>query len=148
MVEEMPQRIARLTPLDDVLARIDALVKPIAARTADLSSALGFTLAADILIGRRAPIAVDFALVLHRAREVGCALELDAQPLRLDLDDLHCREAKEAGVLISINSDAHSAAELRNLRYGVEQARRGWLARQDVLNTRPLAQLQAFLKRR
>lgn len=100
------------------------------------------------LIGRRAPIAVDFALVLHRAREVGCALELDAQPLRLDLDDLHCREAKEAGVLISINSDAHSTAELRNLRYGVEQARRGWLERQDVLNTRPLAQLQAFLKRR
>ncbi|MBI3146738.1 MAG: DNA polymerase/3'-5' exonuclease PolX [Pseudogulbenkiania sp.] len=100
------------------------------------------------LIGQRPPVDFDFDMVLRHARETGCALELDAQPLRLDLDDLHCREAKEAGVLISIDSDAHNSADLCNLRYGVDQARRGWLERQDVLNTRSLAELKTFLKRR
>lgn len=100
------------------------------------------------MIGQRPPFDFDFDKVLRHARETGCTLELDAQPLRLDLDDLHCREAKEAGVLISVDSDAHSAADLRNLDYGVDQARRGWLERQDVLNTRSLAELKSFLERR
>jgi DNA polymerase (family 10) len=100
------------------------------------------------LIGRRPPFDFDFDRVLRHARETGCALELNAQPLRLDLDDLHCRQAKEAGVLISVDSDAHRSADLHNLGYGVEQARRGWLERQDVLNTRSLPELRAFLERR
>ncbi|WP_024302517.1 DNA polymerase/3'-5' exonuclease PolX [Pseudogulbenkiania sp. MAI-1] len=100
------------------------------------------------LIGQRPPLEFDFAKVLRHARECGCALELDAQPLRLDLDDLHCREAREAGVLICVDSDAYSATELHYLDYGVDQARRGWLERRDVLNTRSLAELKAFLRHR
>ncbi|MOA09615.1 DNA polymerase/3'-5' exonuclease PolX [compost metagenome] len=74
-------------------------------------------------------------------------MELNAQPQRLDLDDLHCREAREAGVPIAISSDAHSALDFAGLRLGIGQARRGWLEAKDVLNTRPLAELRRWLKR-
>lgn len=100
------------------------------------------------LLGRRTPFDYDFRQLLRHARQVGCALELDAQPLRLDLDDLHCRAAKEAGVLVSIDSDAHSTADLQDLDDGVAQARRGWLEPVDVLNTRPLSELRRFLAQR
>lgn len=99
------------------------------------------------LIPAREPYDVDMAKIIARARERGCFLELNAHPERLDLIDSHCRMAKEAGVLVSINSDAHSTTEFANLRFGVMQARRGWLEAADVLNTRPLAQLRKLLKR-
>jgi DNA polymerase (family X) len=72
-------------------------------------------------------------------------LELNAQPERLDLDDIMCQMAREEGVLVSINSDAHSTFDFANLRYGVGQARRGWLERDNVLNTRSLKALRALL---
>ena len=99
------------------------------------------------LIGEREPLDVDMLKILRKAKARGIALELDAHPDRLDLDDAHCRMAKEEGVRVAIDSDAHSTAELANLRYGVAQARRGWLERRDVLNARPLAELRTLLKR-
>ena len=99
------------------------------------------------LIPAREPYDVDMARIIARAHDRGCFLELNAHPERLDLIDSHCRMAKEAGVLVSINSDAHSVTDFANLRFGAMQARRGWLEAADVLNTRPLAQLRKLLKR-
>jgi DNA polymerase (family 10) len=97
------------------------------------------------LIERRAPYDVDMTRIIRHARERGCYLELNANPERLDLLDTHCQLAREEGVLVSINSDAHSAQDFDNLRYGVGQARRGWLEKQDVLNTRKLPALRKLL---
>ena len=99
------------------------------------------------LIDERAPYDVDMARVIRHARERGCFLEVNAHPVRLDLTDADCQMAKGEGVMLSINSDAHSVFDLGNLRYGVGQARRGWLEKEDVLNTRPLHSLRPLLKR-
>jgi DNA polymerase (family 10) len=72
---------------------------------------------------------------------------VNAHPIRLDLNDTDCQTAKEEGVIVSINSDAHSVLDFENLRYGVGQARRGWLERKDVLNARPLCELRPLLQR-
>jgi DNA polymerase (family 10) len=99
------------------------------------------------LLEQREPYDVDMLRIIRHARDRGCFLELNAHPERLDLLDTQCQIAREEGVLVSINSDAHSTFEFANLRYGVGQARRGWLERADVLNTRPLAQLRKLLLR-
>ena len=99
------------------------------------------------LIDKREPYDVDMLRIIRHARQRGCFLELNAHPERLDLLDIHCQMAKEEGVLVSINSDAHSTFDFANLRYGVGQARRGWLEKDDVLNTRPLAALRPLLRR-
>ncbi len=99
------------------------------------------------LIERREPYDVDMLRIIRHARQRGCFLELNAQPDRLDLLDSHCQSAKEEGVLVSIDSDAHTTFDFHNLRYGVGQARRGWLEKADVLNTRTLATLRKLLKR-
>jgi DNA polymerase (family 10) len=99
------------------------------------------------LIEARDPYDVDMPRIIRKARAAGCHLELNAHPERLDLLDSHCRMAKEEGVLVSVNSDAHSVREFDNLIFGVGQARRGWLEQKDVLNTRPLAQVKRLLKR-
>jgi DNA polymerase (family 10) len=98
------------------------------------------------LIGQREPYDVDMPRIIHKARERGCYLELNAHPERLDLLDTQCKMAKEAGVLVAIDSDAHSVLDFDNLRFGVGQARRGWLEKQDVLNTRSLKDLKSLLK--
>lgn len=97
------------------------------------------------LIEERPPYDVDMPRLIRAARERGCFLELNAHPDRLDLSDIHCRMAKEAGVLISIATDAHRTGELDDLAFGVDQARRGWLEKGDVLNTRALAALKKLL---
>lgn len=99
------------------------------------------------LIDERAPYDVDMARIIRHARERGCFLEVNAHPVRLDLTDTDCQMAKEEGAMFSINSDAHSILDFENLRYGVGQARRGWLEKNDVLNARPLHSLQPLLKR-
>ncbi len=99
------------------------------------------------LLLERAPYDVDMPRIIRHARERGCFLELNAHPMRLDLLDSYCMLAREEGVLISINSDAHSTMDFDNLAYGVGQARRGWLEKKDVLNTRPLEVLRGLLKR-
>lgn len=98
------------------------------------------------LLEQREPYDVDMSRIIAAARQRGCYLELNAHPERLDLLDTHCRMAREAGVLVSINSDAHSTSDFDNLIYGVGQARRGWLEKPDVLNTRSLTQLRKLLK--
>jgi DNA polymerase (family X) len=100
------------------------------------------------LIDRRAPYEVDMEKVMQAARERGVILEVDSQPDRLDLIDIHCKLAKDLGVKLSISTDAHSTADLKFMRYGIGQARRGWLEPDDVVNTRPLADLKEFLKRK
>ena len=98
------------------------------------------------LIGTRPPIGYDFERVAQGAQERGCCLEVDAQPERLDLDDVHCRTAKDLGTKLVISSDAHSAQALSLIRFGVDQARRGWIGPGDVLNTLPLDRLLATLR--
>jgi DNA polymerase (family 10) len=99
------------------------------------------------LINEREPYQVDLTRVIRKARERGCFLELNSSPRRLDLYDVYCQAARAEGVLVSINSDAHSINDFNNLAFGVGQARRGWLEKDDVLNTRPLAQLRKLLKK-
>jgi DNA polymerase (family 10) len=99
------------------------------------------------LLQEREPYDVDMPRIIRQAHQRGCFLEINAQPERLDLTDTYCQMAKEEGVLLCINSDAHSTRDFDNLVHGIGQARRGWLEKKDVLNTRPLSQLRTLLKR-
>jgi DNA polymerase (family 10) len=97
------------------------------------------------MIFERDPYDVDMPRIISHAKQRGCFLELNAQPDRLDLTDTYCMAAKQAGVLVSVNSDAHSSVGFDDLRFGIGQARRGWLEKTDVLNTRSLDELKALL---
>jgi DNA polymerase (family 10) len=99
------------------------------------------------LIGKRKGYDVDLAAVFQAAAEYGCLLELNFQPDRLDLDDTALMAAKQHGVGIVINTDAHSVEELGHMQFGVYQARRAGLEARDVANTRTLAQFRKLLKR-
>lgn len=99
------------------------------------------------LIGERAGYELDLERVMRAAAERGCALELNAQPKRLDLNDGDCRLAKALGVRIAISTDAHSRSNLDYMRLGIDQARRGWLTADDVINTRGLDDLLTLLRR-
>jgi DNA polymerase (family X) len=94
------------------------------------------------LLGHREPSKFDLGDILRVAREEGCALEINSQPDRLDLTDTACLAVKEAGVKVVISSDAHSTRDFELLDYGINQARRGWIEKEDVLNTRPLKNLR------
>jgi DNA polymerase (family 10) len=100
------------------------------------------------LLNERPPYEVDLERVLQGAKERGCFLEVNSQPMRLDLTDTACQRARELGVKVVVSTDAHSTAQLDYLRLGVDQARRGWLTADDVLNTRPLGELRRLLNRR
>lgn len=146
---------------DSILARLDLVIGAVhskfqlsrAKQTERVLRAMDhphFTLLAHPtgrLISERDPYDIDMLAVTRKAKQRGCFLELNAHPMRLDLLDTHCRQAQEEGVLVSINSDAHSTLEFDNLRFGVGQARRGWLTGRDVLNTRSLHELRPLLKR-
>jgi len=99
------------------------------------------------LLDTREPYDVDMLRIIRQARARGCFLELNAHPERLDLLDVYCQMARDEEVLVAINSDAHSIQDLDNLIYGVGQARRGWLEKKGVLNTRPLKLLLPLLRR-
>jgi DNA polymerase (family 10) len=99
------------------------------------------------LIGAREPYDLDMERIVAAARDRGCHLELNADPERLDLTDIHVQAAKSAGVKIAISTDAHSTAGFGHMRFGVDQARRGWLGPSDVINTRSLSELRSLLKR-
>jgi DNA polymerase (family 10) len=94
------------------------------------------------LIGHRQPSDFDLGEVLRVAREEGCALEVNSQPDRLDLTDIACMAARQAGVKLVVSSDAHSPRDFELLDYGVNQARRGWIEAGDVLNTRSVKSLR------
>jgi DNA polymerase (family 10) len=99
------------------------------------------------LIGQRPAYDVDMERLMQAAKERGCILEVNAQPERLDLTDVHCRLAKEIGVKVALSTDAHSTRDLDLLRFGIAQARRGWLEPDDVVNTRSWPELSILLRR-
>jgi DNA polymerase (family 10) len=99
-------------------------------------------------IGRRAPAPIDLDRVLAKAVETGTFVELNSQPDRLDLSDVHLRAARDAGVKIVIDSDGHQLSALDYVALGVGQARRAWLTRDDVLNTRTWKQIEKLRKKR
>jgi DNA polymerase (family 10) len=99
------------------------------------------------LINERDPYDVDLERIIKEAVERGCVLELNAHPDRLDLNDTACMMAKDLGALIAITTDAHSTECLDYMRFGIDQARRGWLEKNDVINTLPLAKLRKQIGR-
>ena len=100
------------------------------------------------LLGRREPFELDMEAVLQAASELGVALEINSNPKRLDLNDVHARRAKELGVKVVVSTDAHSLRQLDHISYGVDQARRAWLEKEDVLNTMTLHQFRFWVGRR
>jgi DNA polymerase (family 10) len=98
------------------------------------------------LLNQRPPYALDLSQLLQAAKERGCVVELNAQPERLDFNDIYCRMAKEVGVKVAISTDAHSIYHFDFMRFGVGQARRGWLEADDVINTRNLRDLRKLLQ--
>src|SRR5690606_16003462 len=98
-------------------------------------------------LGQRDPIALDLEAVFAACRENRVAVEHNASPRRLDLPDVHLRAAAQAGLKVFIGTDAHSVRGLGAMGLGVSQARRAWLTADDVVNTRPLAEVLAFLAR-
>lgn len=152
----------RLDLPDDVLAGLDVVVCSIhyhlglsrAEQTARVLRAMdnphfmiwGHPTAREI--NRREPVDIDLERCLAAAAERGIAVEINAQPKRLDLCDRHARLALEQGCRLTVNTDAHSVAHLDLARYGIDQARRAWAGPGDVLNTLPLERLRAALRRR
>ena len=140
----------RLDMADEVLAQLDVVVGSLHSRldmereemTARVLRAFesphldvwGHPLAR--LIGKREPVSVDLDRVVEAAARRGVALEINSQPDRLDLPDALVHSARQRGVRFVVSTDSHGVHELQNLRYGVDQARRGWLRAEDVLNTR------------
>ena len=100
------------------------------------------------IINQREPSDMDFHAVLEAAARAGTALEINAHPSRLDLNDVNARAAKEMGVQMSINSDAHDAGQLLNMKYGINVARRAWLEKKDLINAMDLKDLIQFLKKK
>jgi len=99
------------------------------------------------LLLKRDPVQVDVERVIGSAAEKGIALEINCQPDRLDAPDPMIRAAAQKGVRFVISTDSHATTAFDNLVYGVGQARRGWLRREDVLNTRPVEEFLGALRR-
>jgi DNA polymerase (family 10) len=99
------------------------------------------------LIGEREPYDIDVEKVMEAALERGCYMEINAQPDRLDLSDVYAKLAKEMGLKLAISTDAHTLSDLKTMRFGIYQARRGWLEKKDVLNTHTWKELKKLLKR-
>lgn len=97
------------------------------------------------LIGRRDPYDVDMDRVLEAAAKYNTVLEINSSPDRLDVNDHYARKAKEYGIKIAVNTDAHEISRLAEIKYGLGTARRGWLQPGDVINTLPPADLKKFL---
>ena len=144
---------------DDTLRELDVVVVslhsrlalPEATQTRRVCKALAHPLV-DIfghpsgrLIGRRQPVALDWEQVFTVARDQGVMLEVNGQPERLDLDDMHARAAIGHGITLTLGTDAHAIPELRFMRWAVDQARRGWAEKGDIANTRPLSRLRKLL---
>jgi DNA polymerase (family 10) len=98
------------------------------------------------VIHKREPYDVDMDEIIATAKKTGTVLEIDAYPDRLDLKDEYIRKAVKAGVELAIDSDAHSAHHIRFLDFGIDQARRGWAEKKDVINTRPVKEFLRSLK--
>ncbi len=97
------------------------------------------------IIGKREPYEIDMAAVLEAAAKSGTAMEINAYPSRLDLNDVWSKVAKDLGVKLAINTDAHEASQMNVMRYGINVARRAWLEKKDVLNAMSLRELRKAL---
>ncbi len=98
------------------------------------------------ILKRRDEYQIDFGKILRAAKEFNVILEINSSPDRLDLSAENIRKAKEAGVKMVINTDSHQKDQLRNMEYGISQARRGWAEKKDIINTQPLDKLLKFFK--
>lgn len=98
------------------------------------------------VINKRKPYDVDMEKIINAAKRTGTILEIDAHPWRLDLKDEHIRMAREAGVKMVIDTDAHSTYEMHYLEYGIAQARRAWCTKENILNTKSLKEFLKSLK--
>jgi len=146
----------------DVLAKLDVVVAAVHSRfnmtegemTARIVKAISSGIVHIIahptgrLINERMPYAVNMTEVLRATKMHNVIMELNSYPDRLDLNDIHCKLAKEMGVMIAISTDSHSRFHLENIRFGIYTARRGWLEKKDVLNTMPLNKALKILKRK
>jgi DNA polymerase (family 10) len=99
-------------------------------------------------INTRPPSPIDIERVVEKALETGTFLEINSQPDRLDLTDVHARAAREAGLKVVVDSDGHEVGALDFVEFGIGQARRAWLSKEDVLNTRPWREIERLRKRR
>ncbi len=99
------------------------------------------------LIGERDPMRVNMDRLMDAALERGCFLEVNGQPERLDLNDIYCRTAKERGLKLALSTDAHTTEQLGYMAFAINQARRGWLEKSDVINTLLWRDLKQLLKR-
>ena len=99
------------------------------------------------MLGRRDPYEIDLERIMEAAADRGCFLELNAYPERLDLNDVACMRAREKGAKLVISTDAHRTSDLKYMRFGVGQARRGWLSASDVANSRPADELLEMMER-
>lgn len=149
----LPLTDDELRPLDLVLAAIHTRLKlPREEQTRRLLRALDHPRVAILAhptarrLGMRPSIDADWDAILAKAAARGIAVEANASPERLDLDGASLRRARELGCRVVVSTDAHRVRELDNLRWGVDQARRGWLTAGDVLNTLPLDELLAALR--
>ncbi len=145
---------------DDVLAELDLVVaavhsdfkQPKAEMTRRICAALANPYVNILahptgrLLGERDPYAVDLEKVLKAAKRHGKAVEINAHPDRLDLDDVHARRAGELGVLVAVNTDAHVLDHLANVELGIATARRGWLEAPSVVNTWPIPKLLGWAR--
>ncbi len=98
------------------------------------------------MLNEREPYEVDMERLMSAAKERGRVLEVNAQPARLDLTDVHCKLAKDMGVRVAISTDAHRTTDLPLIRFGIDQARRGWLEAGDVINTKSWKELKKLLQ--
>ncbi len=147
---------------DDLLARCDVVVASVHMGQQQTERAITGRLISAIenenvdiighptgrIINQREPYELDFQAVLEAAARTGTALEINAYPGRLDLNDIKARAAKEMGVRMSINSDAHDPQQLLNMKYGVNVARRAWLEKKDLLNALDIQELLSVLRRK
>lgn len=145
---------------DEVLAQLDVVVASIhSAQRQDRETITARCLRAihnphvDILghptgrlIGERPPSEIDMERILQACLETGTIVEINANPARLDVNDIYARRAVELGCKLVINTDAHSVHDLTLAEYGVAVARRGWVTAADVINTRPLGEMRSLLK--
>lgn len=146
---------------DELLARLDWVVASVhtafgmgeEAMTARMIRAIEHPLVDAIghptgrMIVRREPYAVDLEAVFAAAARTGTLLEINANPDRRDLSDVHARRAVEMGVVLVIDSDAHKVSTLANMRWGIATARRAWITREDVANTKPWEEVARLRKR-
>jgi DNA polymerase (family 10) len=147
---------------DEVLARLDVVVVSVHSRFSQDERAMTDRIlralknphvrilghATGRLLGERDPYPVDLEAVFAAARDGGVAVEINASPQRLDVNDRHARRARGLGLMLAINTDAHAESHLDFLRLGVGVARRAWLGPEAILNTRSTPELLGWLRRR